>query len=183
MSNKTLLIHPSDNIEVALTNLYKDEVVKSGEKEISIKENVTAKHKFAVTQDILEGGEIIMYGVLVGKAVKFIPEGGLISTSNIKHASNSYKLGERKTSWHKPDVAKWNDRTFMGFHRQDGSVGTANHWLVIPLVFCENKNVSTLEEAFMKALGYKPKQSPYQSFVQKISEHERIIKSGRYFIC
>ncbi len=167
MSNKTLLIHPSDNIEVALTNLYKDEVVKSGEKEISIKENVTAKHKFA-TQDIPEGGEIIMYGVLVGKAVKFIPEGGLISTSNIKHASNSYKLGERKTSWHKPDVAKWNDRTFMGFHRQDGSVGTANHWLVIPLVFCENKNVSTLEEAFMKALGYKPKQSPYQSFVQKL---------------
>jgi len=172
MSNKTLLIHPSDNIEVALTNLYKDEVVKSGDKEISIKENVTAKHKFAIT-DIHEGGDIIMYGVLVGKAMKFIPQGGLISTSNIKHASNSYKLGERKTSWHKPDVAKWSDRTFMGFHRQDGSVGTANHWLVIPLVFCENKNVNTLEEAFMKALGYKPKQSPYQSFVQKlVSMHQ-----------
>jgi len=167
MANKTLLIHPSDNIEVALTNLYKDDVVNNNGKEILLKENIAAKHKFATT-DIPEGGDIIMYGVLVGKATKFIPQGGLINTGNIKHAANKYQLGERKTSWHKPDVAKWKEKTFMGFHRQDGSVGTANHWLVIPMVFCENKNVDVLEDAFMKALGYQPKQSPYQSFVQKL---------------
>ncbi|HLK30506.1 MAG TPA: altronate dehydratase family protein [Puia sp.] len=167
MANKTLLIHPSDNIEVALTNLHKDELVRTGTNEFALKESIPAKHKFA-TVDIPEGGDIIMYGVLVGKAVKFIPQGGLISTSNIKHAANNYKLGERKTSWHQPDVEKWKSKNFMGFHRQDGSVGTANHWLVIPMVFCENKNVSVLEEAFMKALGYKPKQSPYQSFVERL---------------
>jgi len=167
MANQTLLIHPSDNIEVALTNLSKDAIVKSSKGELALKENIPAKHKFATT-DIPEGGNVIMYGVLVGKATKFIPQGGLISTGNIRHASNTYKLGERKTVWHKPDVSKWEGKTFMGFHRQDGSVGTSNHWLVIPLVFCENKNVDVLEDAFMKALGYQPKQSPYQSFVQKL---------------
>ncbi len=167
MANQTLLIHPSDNIEVALANLYKDAIVKSNVGEFALKENIPAKHKFATT-DISEGGNVFMYGVLVGKATKFIPQGGLISTGNIKHASNTYKLGERKTVWYKPDVAKWKDKTFLGFHRQDGSVGTANHWLVIPLVFCENKNVDVLEDAFIKALGYQPKQSPYQSFVQKL---------------
>jgi len=167
MTNKTLLIHPSDNIEVALTNLYKDDVVKNNGKEILLKENIAAKHKFATTA-LHEGDDVIMYGVLVGKATKFIPQGGLIGTGNIKHASNKYQLGERKTIWKKPDVARWKEKTFMGFHRQDGSVGTANNWLVIPMVFCENKNVDVLEDAFMKALGYQPKQSPYQSFVQKL---------------
>lgn len=167
MASQTLLIHPSDNIEVALTNLYKDALIKGRNSEYALKENIPAKHKFAIT-DIPEGGDVIMYGVLVGKATKFIPQGGLISTGNIKHAANTYQLGERKTSWKKPDITKWKDKTFMGFHRQDGSVGTSNHWIVIPMVFCENKNVDVLEDAFMKALGYQPKQSPYQSFVQKL---------------
>ncbi|HVM90216.1 MAG TPA: altronate dehydratase family protein [Puia sp.] len=177
MANKTLLIHPSDNIEVALTNLHKDEMIKSKGAEFSLKDSIAAKHKFA-TVDIPEGGDIIMYGVLVGKAVKLIPQGGLISTANVKHASNNFTLGERKTFWHKPEIEKWKGRTFMGFHRQDGSVGTANHWLVIPLVFCENKNVDVLEEAFIKALGYKPKQSPYQSYVEKLIKLQSSAKNA-----
>nr|WP_315817268.1 UxaA family hydrolase [Paraflavitalea speifideiaquila] len=42
----------------------------------------------------------------------------------------------------------------MGFHRADGSVGTANYWLVVPLVFCENRNVEVLKEALLEELGY-----------------------------
>src|SRR5205823_7014021 len=45
-------------------------------------------------------------------------------------------------------------RTFMGYHRMDGSVGTANYWVVIPLVFCENRNLEVLQEALVKDLGY-----------------------------
>ncbi|HEY2726862.1 MAG TPA: UxaA family hydrolase, partial [Parafilimonas sp.] len=90
----------------------------------------------------------------------------LISTQNIQHAANSFSLKERHTNWHKPDVSVFQNKTFNGFHRDDGSVGTRNYWLVIPLVFCENKNVDVLQEAFMKALGYQPKQSPYESIVQ-----------------
>src|SRR5690606_26699473 len=45
-------------------------------------------------------------------------------------------------------------RTFMGFHREDGKVGTANYWLVIPLVFCENRNIEVLREALVNELGY-----------------------------
>jgi altronate hydrolase len=50
----------------------------------------------------------------------------------------------------------WSERHFLGFHRSDGQVGTANHWLVVPLVFCENRNLRVLEEAFRKELGYAP---------------------------
>ena len=42
----------------------------------------------------------------------------------------------------------------MGYHRQDGKVGTANYWLVIPMVFCENRNLEVLREALVNELGY-----------------------------
>ena len=173
MQTKVLKIHPKDNVAVALTVLYKGEQINSSSlPPVEIKENIAAKHKFALT-DLNEGDEVIMYGVLVGKAVKFIPQGGLLSTQNIQHASGNFELKERHTNWHQPNVLSFQNKTFNGFHRADGSVGTRNYWLVIPLVFCENKNVDVLQEAFMKALGYAPKQSPYEAMVQRmIREYE-----------
>jgi altronate hydrolase len=60
--------------------------------------------------------------VLVGKANSPIPAGGLIATTNVKHAVNDFQTRERKLSWKAPDVSKYRDKTFMGYHRADGSV-------------------------------------------------------------
>src|SRR6478736_338721 len=107
MQTKTLKIHSSDNVAVALTGLNKGEEVDAKDfAAVTLEENIPAKHKFAL-QDFNEGDAIFMYGVLVGEATKFIPKGGLISTQNIKHASNNFSLKERHTDWHKPDVSKY----------------------------------------------------------------------------
>lgn len=161
----TLVIHPADNVAVALTDLQKGEAVGSNGRSCELVTAVPAKHKFAL-RDFDTDEEIIMYGVLVGRAVYPIKKGELLTTSNIKHATTDYSVKERKTGWQAPDISAWKDRTFNGYHRADGSVGTANHWIVIPLVFCENANVDVMRDAFMKALGYQPAQSPYQSLVQ-----------------
>lgn len=171
----TLTIHPSDNVAVALTDLRKGETVGSNGSSCELVTAVPAKHKFAL-QDFQPGDEIIMYGVLVGKAVHVIKKGEALTTSNIIHASNDYAVKERKTSWQAPDVSHLENKTFNGYHRADGSVGTANHWIVIPLVFCENVNVEVMRDAFMKALGYQPRQSPYQTLVQ---EFVQLYKSGK----
>jgi altronate hydrolase len=42
----------------------------------------------------------------------------------------------------------------MGYHRPDGRVGTANYWLFVPTVFCENRNMDVIREALQKELGY-----------------------------
>jgi altronate hydrolase len=42
----------------------------------------------------------------------------------------------------------------MGYHRSDGRVGTANYWLFIPTVFCENRNLDVIREAMQNELGY-----------------------------
>ncbi|HTS45423.1 MAG TPA: altronate dehydratase family protein [Puia sp.] len=167
MNESTLQIHPNDNVAVALTDLRKGEEVKNNGNSYLLVSDIPAKHKFALT-DIPEEGNIIMYGVLVAKASHLIPQGDLLTTRNVRHATGSYGLKERKTKWHQPDISNWRKKNFMGYHRADGSVGVANHWIVIPLVFCENKNVDVLREAFMKALGYQPKQSSYQDMVQRL---------------
>jgi len=135
---------------------------------------VPAKHKF-VTKDIMPGDELFMYGVLVGKAQHFIPRGSAITTSNVKHAAKGFEVGERKLGWPKPDVSEFKDKTFMGYHREDGKVGTANYWLVIPMVFCENRNLEVLQEALVNELGYGRNQN-------KKAEVSRLIdfyKSGK----
>src|SRR5215217_2610004 len=171
----TVVIHPADNVAVALTDLKKGEVIGSNGTSCELITNIPAKHKVAL-RDFAPDEEIIMYGVLVGKAVHPIKKGELITTSNIRHATNEYSVKERKATWTAPDVSRWKDRTFNGYHRADGSVGTANHWIVIPMVFCENVNVEVLREAFMKALGYQPKQSPYEAIVQ---EYVQLYKEGK----
>lgn len=55
----------------------------------------------------------------------------------------------------------------MGFHRADGQVGTANYWLVIPLVFCENRNVNVIRQAFEEGLGFS-KPDPYKNYVNEL---------------
>ena len=36
-------------------------------------------------------------------------------------------------------------------------MGTANYWLIIPLVFCENRNVKLIHQSLTEALGYQQK--------------------------
>jgi altronate hydrolase len=153
MKKRLLKVHPADNVLVALTDLQAGEVVEYEGISYTIQEFVAAKHKFAIAP-LATGDHIIMYGVLVGKAQSDIPVGGLLSTANVKHAANSFLTESHHTDWQQPDVSKWQGATFNGFHRADGSVGTANYWLVIPMVFCENRNISVLQEALIKPLGY-----------------------------
>jgi len=154
MASQLLKIHPSDNVIVALRDLPVNADVAWAGSHYSLPYGVSAKHKF-VTEDIETGGAIIMYGVLVGRASQPIRKGEPITTFNLKHDSQDYSTANRQPySYVQPDVSKWEGRTFRGYHREDGRVGTYNYWLVVPLVFCENRNVLIMKDAFERELGY-----------------------------
>jgi altronate hydrolase len=153
MSNKVLKVHPNDNVIVALQDIAKGETVIYNGSVFQIVDDIPAKHKF-FENDMDAGDEVHMYGVLVGKAQNFIPRGGLMTTSNIKHAADPYDYRGSNYRWQVPDVSKFKDRTFNGYHRSDGKVGTANYWLFVPTVFCENRNMDVIREALQNELGY-----------------------------
>src|SRR5258705_4926812 len=124
MKQSVLKVHPKDNVLVALQNLARGQAIDYNGENYILEDAIPAKHKF-FTSDMNAGEAIIMYGVLVGKAQQFIPRGGLMTTGNTKHASQSYDYRGAKYEWHAPDVSKFKNRTFNGYHRKDGKAGTA----------------------------------------------------------
>lgn len=168
MKQIVLKVHPSDNVIVALTDLHKGQQVELDGEKYLLLDDVNAKHKF-FTHDMKTGDEVIMYGVLVGKAQHAIQAGMLMTTDNVKHASDPFTYRPFHYEWKAPDVSKFKDRTFNGYHRADGSVGTANYWLFIPTVFCENRNLDVIKEALHNELGYAVTQK-YKSYAHELVE-------------
>jgi altronate hydrolase len=165
---KTLLIDPRDNVIVALQNLAPGAPLIPG---ISAVEAVPAKHKAALT-DLAPGQPVRMYGVTVGKAVKPIRAGERISTENIVHEAESFGARIPAAPWIAPDVSRWQGRTFQGYRRANGSVGTANHWIVLPMVFCENRNMEVIRDALRQIPGLTPRFG-YERFVLDLIRRHR----------
>ena len=156
MSKSYVQIDSKDNIIVAITPLEKGMLASINGTEVVLQENIKQKHKFAL-HDFAIGDKIYMYGVLIGKATQEIPKGTAITIHNVKHASAAYQDSKESYTWTAPDASKFKGRTFDGYHRADGKVGTGNYWLVIPLTFCENRNIDVLEGALSEKLGYETK--------------------------
>jgi len=153
MLHRVLKLHSSDNVLVALQDLQEGETVIYQGKSYLLTEKIPAKHKF-FAEDLKKGESIIMYGTLVGKAQYDVKVGWCMSTDNTKHAAAKYQFRPYNYNWSPPDISKFEGRTFNGYHRSDGNVGTANYWLFIPMVFCENRNLDIIREALVNELGY-----------------------------
>ena len=166
MQNKLIKVNTSDNVAVALVNLKAGDVVSFEGKDIKVLSDTKSKHKIAL-EEFESGDRIIMYGVLVGSANGVIKKGDILTTENVKHQSEKVFGKTDSFSWTAPNVDKWKNKTFLGYHREDGQVGTENVWLFFPLVFCENRNVETLKEVFEKEL-LKQKVNPHQMLLRSL---------------
>jgi altronate hydrolase len=165
MQKKLIKVHPSDNVAVALVNLAAGDVVPFEEEKIKIVSDIKAKHKISLTR-FDKGDRIIMYGVLVGKANGIIEKGDVLTVNNVSHESEKVFKKTGNIGWEVPNVDKWKDKTFLGYQREDGQVGTANVWLFFPLVFCENRNIEILKEVFEKEL-----------LTQQVNSHQLLLRS------
>jgi len=174
LQRNALKISPEDNVAVALTRLEAGEQVALDGQPYKIRTRVPVKHKFAL-QDLKTGDRIIMYGGLVGEATAAIPKGDVIAVSNMRHQSSDFHGKTTSYKWDAPDVSHWKQRTFPGYHRSDGQVGTRNYWIVIPLVFCENRNIRALQEAFEKELGI----SPQQTYRGHVADLVKLYREGK----
>jgi altronate hydrolase len=171
---RALKLDPRDNVVVALTDLRKGESVALNGENYSLVSDVPAKHKF-VTRDLNAGDQVIMYGVLVGTTSSQLQRGELLSTRNVRHAAAAFHEKEEAPRWTPPDVSRWRNTTFLGYHRADGQVGTRNYWIVLPLVFCENRNLGVLKQAFEEELGF----ARPQIYRRQVAELARLYREGK----
>lgn len=170
---QTLHLHVDDNVVVALADLQLATQVSIADHVLTIRQTVPAKHKIALIR-IPQGGTITMYGLKVGRASQTIEAGEILTTRNVRHDADTVSRRTHEDTWKSPDVSRWQQRTFEGFHREDGQVGTRNYWLVVPLVFCENRNIGVLKQAFEQGLGFAVP-SVYQ---QQVADLARLYRAG-----
>lgn len=166
MRSNVLQLDPRDNVLIALSDLKAGEQIAFKSDSYTLSKTVPAKHKFA-TRNLAVGDEVTMYGVLVGRAVKPIAAGELLTTGNVQHQSAPFREQSAEFHWRPPDISARKQQTFLGYRRSDGQVGTRNYWIVVPLVFCENKNIQVLKQALEEELGFAAPQ-PYRRQVAEL---------------
>jgi altronate hydrolase len=169
-----LQLDSRDNVLIALTDLRQGETVEHHGDKFTLISSVPAKQKF-VTEDLPAGARVTMYGVLVGKTSQPVRRGELLTTGNLHHQSDEYRDKQHEFHWRAPDVSRWKQRKFMGYPRSDGQVGTRNYWVVAPLVFCENRNILNLRQAFEEELGF----APPQLYRRQVAELVKARREGR----
>jgi len=167
MSAPFLKVHEGDNVMVALKDLQAGLSVNG----LVLQENIPQKHKFN-TDALSNGEQVRMYGVEVGRVLSDLPAGSLLTTKNTQHSVREYNVSKGKVKWNSPDTSRFEEQVFKGYHRSNGTVGTANHWLVIPLVFCENRNLDIMKAALVNALGYDRKSTFNVNTYSLIERHQ-----------
>lgn len=142
METKYLKINPADNVVVAITDLKAGEVIKEGNIEIILKEDVPAGHKVTL-KDFSEGENVIKYGYPIGHVRYQVEAGRWINENQIQ--TNLAGLLEYSYNPVKVelDIPK-KDLTFKGYRRKNGEVGIRNEVWIIPTVGCVNGIVNQL---------------------------------------
>ncbi|HJT70931.1 MAG TPA: altronate dehydratase family protein [Terriglobales bacterium] len=171
---RVLQLDSRDNVLIALTDLNAGETVALDGAEYSLVSRVPAKHKFA-TEDLPAGADVLMYGVLVGKTSRAVQRGEALTLTNLRHESQPFHEKSEEFRWKVPDISRWRERRFLGYARFDGQVGTRNYWIVVPLVFCENRNILNLKQAFEEELGF----AAPQQYRKQVAELAQLYREGK----
>lgn len=146
-------INPADNVVVCLKPMTKGESIIVDDKEIALLQDVPAGHK-VLLKDTNEGENIIKYGYPIGHAKTDLRAGQWVNENNLKT-----NLKGTLEYTYSPVDEKLNipveNKTFMGYHRSDGTVGVRNEIWIVPTVGCVNGIAEKLAELLKKETGMK----------------------------
>jgi altronate hydrolase len=147
--NPLLRLASRDNVAVARANLNAGETIRFDGGELRLLSNVPMGHKVAV-QDIPEGAVVYKYGEDIGDALRFIPRGEWVHTHNLKFDVKDRDWAFSTNLSDLREVPLLEPRTFFGYPRADGRVGTRNYIAVAGASNCAAHAVGEIE-AFFRA--------------------------------
>ena len=142
-----LRLHPRDNIAVAKRPLQAGVVLESTDGNIALNQFVGDGHKFAL-EAVANGEAVRRYGQIIGFATQAIAIGDHVHTHNlgIQDFARAYDFGvDVEPIDFVPEDQR---RTFMGYRRADGRVGTRNYIGVISTVNCSAHTVREIAHHF-----------------------------------
>lgn len=152
MSDAVIRLHPTDNVMIALRDLAADSRVAG--LAAPLPGPVPRGHKLAA-QPIAAGELVVRYGQIIGQATADVAPGGHVHSHNLGMGphSSDYAIG----SDCRP-LKPLEPRSFVGYHRPDGTVGTRNYLGILTSVNCSGSVARFIAEAAEKdpVLGAMP---------------------------
>lgn len=128
-----LQVHQSDNVATAIADLDAGADLSIDGFALRLVDPVGRGHKVALTP-IAEGAPVIKYGFPIGLATADIEPGAHVHSHNLATALS----GAGDYHYAVPEAARTmpSSKTFEGYVRADGRVGTRNEIWIIPTVGC-----------------------------------------------
>ncbi|WP_081844294.1 UxaA family hydrolase [Cellulomonas sp. URHE0023] len=141
-----LLLRPDDDVAVTTTTLQAGTRVRTATGEILLTGEVPRSHKLAV-RDVAAGSAVHKYGQSIGLALVDIRAGTHVHTHNLgmDDTQRSYEFGTVHATL-EPAVGPV--RTFEGYHRVNGRVGTRNFVGVLTSVNCSASSAKMIADQF-----------------------------------
>ena len=134
-------LHPTDNVVIALSDLRAG--AQPAGLDLPLTGSVPRGHKIA-SAAIARGERVIRYGQIIGQATEDIAAGAHIHSHNLgmgPHTSD-YAIGTESRA-----LPALPPRSFMGYHRPDGTVGTRNYLGILTSVNCSGSVARFIAEA------------------------------------
>ena len=130
---KAVILRSDDTVAVAARPIPRGFVLQLGGRTIEVREPIGLGHKVALA-DIATGEPVRKYGQIIGFASKPIAAGSLVHVHNLKADlfERDYAFATEHPETPRPD----RQRTFRGYLRPDGRVGTRNYIAVVSTVNC-----------------------------------------------
>ncbi|MBM3215348.1 altronate dehydratase [Candidatus Poribacteria bacterium] len=145
--DKALLLRLGDDVAVAREDLSAISLATPEGSEIDVRGSIPSGHKVAL-RNIVAGSPICKYGQTIGFAKSDIEAGSHVHVHNVgvRDFERDYNFGAEA----KPvePYAADRMRTFMGYERPDGRVGTRNYIAVISTVNCSASVSTYVADAF-----------------------------------
>jgi altronate hydrolase len=121
-----------DNVAVAIRSLTRGQSVSLSGVDVAARTDIAPGHKIAVAA-IQSGAPITKYGQPIGVATAQIQPGDHVHSHNL---ADHHIVSDDLSALAAPDPPPKLARTFDGFHRPDGRVGTRNYVALISTVNC-----------------------------------------------
>jgi altronate dehydratase len=144
MAKGMIRLHGSDNVAIALQD-HPAGATPEG-LDAALPGAVPRGHKIAL-RAIPKGAEVVRYGQIIGQATSDIPAGAHVHSHNLGMGphSSDYAIGTESRP-----LPPLEPRTFMGYHRPDGTVGTRNYLGILTSVNCSGSVARFIAEAAEK---------------------------------
>lgn len=129
-----LQVDPRDHVATALRDLPAGEAVTVGDATVTLCDPVAKGHKLSV-RPIATGDEVVKFGWPIGRATIDIPAGAHVHTHNVRtllEEAQEYAYAAAPPVAAPPAAP----RTFDGYRRANGAVGTRNEIWILCTVGC-----------------------------------------------